>query len=280
MHTPGHVPPRYDYAVRIEGPLAGGDPREADHLWRLGLWTRVPAAAGVSTPAPRRDPARPAARRASSSATTSATAVTSRTPTRRRSRRQRENRDRERVFFSRDPLPPRAGRGGGARRARGPAAAGARRIRAAALRVARAVRFAARCGREIYEYHQSFLHAKVAVVDGRWATVGSSNIDPDQPAARARSERDGRRPGSFAQEACARACSSASSTARDRSHPPGGGASPSTTACGSGSRTGSRGSSSAGSATAENTRGNRRFPGFGEHDRGCAPSSRGQTMPQ
>jgi len=33
-------------------------------------------------------------------------------------------------------------------------------------------------GVEIYEYQSSFLHAKVAVVDGRWATVGSSNIDP------------------------------------------------------------------------------------------------------
>lgn len=33
-------------------------------------------------------------------------------------------------------------------------------------------------GVEIYEYTQSFLHAKVAVVDGQWATVGSSNIDP------------------------------------------------------------------------------------------------------
>lgn len=30
----------------------------------------------------------------------------------------------------------------------------------------------------IHEYHRSFLHAKVAVVDDRWATVGSSNIDP------------------------------------------------------------------------------------------------------
>ena len=33
-------------------------------------------------------------------------------------------------------------------------------------------------GIEIYEYRESFLHAKVAVVDGHWATVGSSNIDP------------------------------------------------------------------------------------------------------
>ncbi len=33
-------------------------------------------------------------------------------------------------------------------------------------------------GVEIHEYAASFLHAKVAVVDGRWATVGSSNLDP------------------------------------------------------------------------------------------------------
>jgi cardiolipin synthase len=33
-------------------------------------------------------------------------------------------------------------------------------------------------GVRIYEYTPAFLHAKVAVVDGQWATVGSSNIDP------------------------------------------------------------------------------------------------------
>ena len=33
-------------------------------------------------------------------------------------------------------------------------------------------------GMEIHEYHASYLHAKVAVVDGNWATVGSSNIEP------------------------------------------------------------------------------------------------------
>jgi cardiolipin synthase len=35
-----------------------------------------------------------------------------------------------------------------------------------------------RAGVEIHEYAASFLHAKVAVIDGRWATVGSSNLDP------------------------------------------------------------------------------------------------------
>lgn len=33
-------------------------------------------------------------------------------------------------------------------------------------------------GVEIHEYSRSELHAKAAVVDGRWATVGSSNLDP------------------------------------------------------------------------------------------------------
>jgi cardiolipin synthase len=33
-------------------------------------------------------------------------------------------------------------------------------------------------GVEIWEYHASYLHGKVAVVDERWVTVGSSNLDP------------------------------------------------------------------------------------------------------
>ena len=33
-------------------------------------------------------------------------------------------------------------------------------------------------GVEIHEYTASFMHAKVAVTDSRWATVGSSNLDP------------------------------------------------------------------------------------------------------
>jgi len=35
-----------------------------------------------------------------------------------------------------------------------------------------------RAGIEIHEYLTSWHHAKVAVVDGQWVTVGSSNIDP------------------------------------------------------------------------------------------------------
>lgn len=36
----------------------------------------------------------------------------------------------------------------------------------------------AEAGIEIHEYEPSSLHAKVAVVDQRWATVGSTNLDP------------------------------------------------------------------------------------------------------
>jgi cardiolipin synthase len=35
-----------------------------------------------------------------------------------------------------------------------------------------------KAGIEIYQYRAGFMHAKVAVFDGQWATVGSSNIDP------------------------------------------------------------------------------------------------------
>jgi cardiolipin synthase len=45
-------------------------------------------------------------------------------------------------------------------------------------------------GIEIYEYRKSLLHAKVAVIDEQWATVGSSNL---QSAAFSRSQCHGRR---------------------------------------------------------------------------------------
>ena len=35
-----------------------------------------------------------------------------------------------------------------------------------------------RAGVHIHEYAPSFLHAKVAVIDGHWSTIGSSNLDP------------------------------------------------------------------------------------------------------
>ena len=48
------------------------------------------------------------------------------------------------------------------------------------LRYATQALYAAALGHgiRIFEYEKSFMHAKVAVIDGQWATVGSSNIDP------------------------------------------------------------------------------------------------------
>ncbi len=48
------------------------------------------------------------------------------------------------------------------------------------IRVATHAFYAAflRHGIQIFEYKRSFMHSKVAVIDGQWATVGSSNIDP------------------------------------------------------------------------------------------------------
>lgn len=39
-------------------------------------------------------------------------------------------------------------------------------------------RFLAKAGVEIHEYCERPIHAKVAVIDGEWSTVGSSNLDP------------------------------------------------------------------------------------------------------
>jgi len=33
-------------------------------------------------------------------------------------------------------------------------------------------------GIRLYEYQPGFMHAKVGVIDGRWATLGSANLDP------------------------------------------------------------------------------------------------------
>ncbi len=35
-----------------------------------------------------------------------------------------------------------------------------------------------RAGARVYEYQRRFLHAKVMAVDGRWSTIGSSNLEP------------------------------------------------------------------------------------------------------
>ena len=89
------------------------------------------------------------------------------------------NSDRELVFFSGSRVPPGADGSSGPRRACRSCCSRAR-VEYRLLHYASRALYGALldAGMEIHEYHKSFLHAKVAVVDRRWATVGSSNIDP------------------------------------------------------------------------------------------------------
>jgi cardiolipin synthase len=178
MHTPGHKPPRYDYAVRIEGALVAEIRAEADRLWRLVAlsnfkewWEAVPPPLAPSAAGFQR------------------AALVVRDNFRHRSDIEDaylaaiENANEEIILASAYFFPGVAFR-------RALIAAAHRGVRVVVLLQKRVeyvlLHYASRAlygqlldgGVQLYEYGTSFLHAKVAVVDGRWATVGSSNIDP------------------------------------------------------------------------------------------------------
>ena len=178
MHTPHQVPPRFDYAVRVEGPLLAEIHPLVVRLWKRVMWMQFRRRGQTNPLGVQAMPCGP----------------------------------RRGALFVRDNLQHRTdiekayldaiGRattevvianayffpGMGFRRAL--ADASARGVRVVLLLQGRVeyvllhyatralYRFFLDAGVEIYEYHRSFLHAKVAVIDERWATVGSSNIDP------------------------------------------------------------------------------------------------------
>ncbi|HEY0337289.1 MAG TPA: cardiolipin synthase ClsB, partial [Burkholderiales bacterium] len=179
MHTPRHTPPRFDYAVRIEGPLLETIHAAARRLWTIVLLTQFGGGW------PEYDSPEPVA-------------VTR--GTQRAAFLVRDNlwhrSDIEEAYLSaiagaRSEIliassyffPGRAFR-------YALSEAAARGVRVMLLLQGRVeyrlLHYASRAlygtlldaGIEIHEYHKSFLHAKVAVVDAAWATVGSSNIDP------------------------------------------------------------------------------------------------------
>jgi len=179
MHTPGHTPPRYDYAVRIEGPLVASIRAETDRLWRLVALSNFKQW-WEESPLPPADTAPGGYQRA---------AFLVRDNFRHRSDIEDaylaviERANEEIILASAYFFP-------GAQFRRALVAAAARGVRVTLLLQARVeymmLHYASRAlygqlldaGVQIFEYTKSFLHAKVAVVDGRWATVGSSNIDP------------------------------------------------------------------------------------------------------
>jgi cardiolipin synthase len=190
IETPDPAPARYDYAVRIEGPLAGRVRAAAVRLWTRVSWAtlghRWPGFAMLRSEA-RQAPAPQPESQATAGGQRAALVM-------RDSLRHRHdiedayleaiNAARTEVILANAYFFP-------SRKFRHALLAAARRGVAVRLLLQGKSdhplqRYAARslyrsllgAGIRIHEYYLSELHAKVAVVDGRVATVGSSNIDP------------------------------------------------------------------------------------------------------
>src|SRR6267142_4652985 len=179
MDTPRQVPPRYDYAVKIEGPLLGPIQDSAVRLWNRVALARLQHGWRVSHPVP--------AHLARAGSQRAALVVRD---------NLRHRRDIEEAYLAaigsaqQEIIVAAAYFFPGRRFRRALVRAAARDVRVVLLLQGRVeyvlLYYASRAlygtlleaGVEIYEYQKSFMHAKVAVIDGHWATVGSSNIDP------------------------------------------------------------------------------------------------------
>lgn len=178
-NTPHQKPPRYDYAVRVRGPLLAPIHGAVQHLWELVRW------AGLK----RRFPAAAAADTDSSPAGEQSAAFIIRDNIGHR-------RDIEDAYLAaievaeRDIIIANAYFLPGLRFRRALADAARRGVSVTLLLQGkveyRLLHYATQAlygalfgaGVRIFEYRKSFMHAKVAVIDEAWATVGSSNIDP------------------------------------------------------------------------------------------------------
>ena len=179
MHTPGQTPPRVDFAVRVRGPIVDDIHAAVTRLWVIVSWTQLRRRWRAWTL--RCSPNPPAG------AQRAAFVIRDNLG----HRRDIEDAYLEAIAAARQEiiiamayfLP-------GVRFRHALAQAVERGVRVILLLQGRVEYFflhhASRAlygslldaGIQIQEYHKSFLHAKVAVIDGSWATVGSSNIDP------------------------------------------------------------------------------------------------------
>jgi cardiolipin synthase len=178
----GRLGPRFDFAVRCEGPIVAAVALAIKRLW----WT-------ISLVDPRRSsgrvPMMSMQRQLAAFADGVAASLLLRDNLRHRRAIERAylatiERAREDILIANAYFLP----GGRFRAALRDAAARGVRVRLLLQgRVEYAIQhFAQRAlygqlldgGIEIFEYVPSYLHAKVAVIDDQWATVGSSNIDP------------------------------------------------------------------------------------------------------
>jgi cardiolipin synthase len=179
VNTPGQKPPRVDFSLRIEGPLVVAVVSTMQRVWAINELVQFRRNVVPLFPSPRR------AQRAG--AQTAKFLIRD---------NLRHRRDIERAYLAairtakREILIANSYFFPGIRFRRALMAAAERGVRVTLLLQGRVeyllLHYATRAlygqllsaGVTIQEYHQSFLHAKVAVVDDHWATVGSSNIDP------------------------------------------------------------------------------------------------------
>ena len=179
VNTPGQKPPRVDFALRIEGPLLVPVVRSMQRVWAINELVHYQRNVVPLFPSPRR------AQRAG--AQTAKFLIRD---------NLRHRRDIERAYLAairtakHEILIANSYFFPGIRFRRALIAAAGRGVKVTLLLQGRVeyllLHYATRAlygqllssGVTIQEYHQSFLHAKVAVVDDDWATVGSSNIDP------------------------------------------------------------------------------------------------------
>jgi cardiolipin synthase len=179
MNTPHQKPPRLDFAVRVQGPLLSPIVQTMQRLWALVELVQFERSEVPLFPEPLSVPR----------AGTQTAKIVIRDNLRYR-------RGIERAYLAairtakREILIANAYFFPGVRFRRALIEAAGRGVKVTLLLQARVeyrlLHYASRAlygqmlsqGVHIAEYHRSFLHAKVAVVDDRWATVGSSNIDP------------------------------------------------------------------------------------------------------
>lgn len=171
--------PRYDYAVAVEGPLVEVIHRSARHLWSRVSWTHLRK--GRALGKVKSDPAVP--RGCVRSAFLVRDNIRHRRDIETAYLQAIEQAKSEIIIANAYFLP-------GLNFRHALVKAAERGVRVVLLLQGRVeyllLHYASRAlfgnlldaGIEIHEYRKSLMHAKVAVIDGHWATVGSSNIDP------------------------------------------------------------------------------------------------------
>jgi cardiolipin synthase len=179
MHTPGHTPPRFDYAVQLEGPLLKDIHAAARRLWTIVQLSQF-GGGWPDDDGPEADAGTRGTQRAAFLVRDN---LWHRNDIEEAYLEAIANARSEILIASSYFFPGLAFR-------HALAEAAARGVRVLLLLQGRVeyrlLHYASRAlygalldsGIEIHEYHKSFLHAKVAVIDSTWATVGSSNIDP------------------------------------------------------------------------------------------------------